>query len=257
MKILITGAGSGIGKSIAIELSRDEGNEILLIDSCEESKLLEIGSSCRAFGASVYTYCVDITDKIRFKNICNDVSATFGALDMIFVNAGIMSADDQNNSVRLMEVNYFAAVNTVQEFLPSMFKEKKGRIIFSNSIASLVTTLNSGDYSASKAALDAYADSLRLKLRGHGITVTTAIIGFVDTPMIKGIRHAQLLAVSSELTASVIIRSAMRGKSKVSVPALRNSIWYILRYIRTPTRNRIESIIERCFAFVLKQPADR
>ena len=83
------------------------------------------------------------------------------------------------------------------------------------------------------------------------------VLGFVDTPMIKGIRHAQLLAVSSELTASVIIRSAMRGKSKVSVPALRNSIWYILRYIRTPTRNRIESIIERCFAFVLKQPADR
>lgn len=257
MKILITGAGSGIGKSIALELSRDERNEILLIDSCEESKLLEIGSSCRALSASAYTYSVDVTDKIRFKNVCNDISATFGALDMIFVNAGIMSPDNLNNAVGLMDVNYFAAVNTVQEFLPSMLKEKKGRIIFSNSIASLVTTLNSGDYSASKSALDAYSDSLRLKVRGHGITVTTLIIGFVDTPMIKGIRHAELLAVSPELAASVIIRSAMRGKSKVSVPALRNSIWYILRCIRIPTRTRIESIIEHCLAFVYRKQADR
>ena len=252
MKILITGAGSGIGKCLAIELSHEEGNEMILIDSCEESQLLEIGAICRDFGALVYTYCIDITDRVRFKNICKDISATFGALDMIFANAGIISTDNQNNAVRLMDVNYFAAVDMVKEFLPIMLKEKKGRIIFSNSISSLVTTTNSGDYSASKVALEAFSDSLRLKLQGQGISVTSAIIGFVDTPMIKGIRHAELFAVSPELVASVVIRAAIRGKAKVSVPSTRNTIWYILRSIRTPTRNRIESMIGRLLDWFTK-----
>lgn len=256
MNVLITGAGSGIGRSIAIELSHHEGNTVLLFDSCEESELHEIGSICRSLGASVYTYCVDVADKNRLKDICKDITATFNAMDLIFVNAGIMTPDTMNDARRIMDVNYFGAIHTVEEMLPSMLKENKGRIVFSNSIASLVATVNSGGYSASKAALDLYSDSLRIKMRGRGISVTSVILGFVDTPMIKGIGHAERYAVSPVWVASKMIQSALRGRAKVSIPFFRNRIWHALHFVPTSIRTRILIIGEHFVGFLHKSRKD-
>lgn len=86
-----------------------------------------------------------------------------------------------------MRVNYFGLINTITPFIKEMKAAGKGQIVAISSIGSFRGTPNSGAYSASKAAVNVWTESLRLRLVSHGISVTTIGLGFVDTAMTEGL----------------------------------------------------------------------
>ena len=228
VKVVVTGAASGIGAEIAIRLSEQSDIEICLIDinSCEDTI-----SRCRK-EAKIFSLLCDVTDSDQMLRAAEKFVTQCGPPDVLFVNAGIGSSPFHIESLAearlMMETNFFGAIRTIEEFLPSMVKQGAGTIVVSNSIGSLVGTHYSGAYSASKAALKIWCESLALRLSGSGVKVITAIIGFVDTPMTDAMAHAQVLKVSSRSVAHAMIQSSKDKRMVVSIPWSRNLVWWVL-----------------------------
>jgi NAD(P)-dependent dehydrogenase (short-subunit alcohol dehydrogenase family) len=100
-----------------------------------------------------------------------------------------------------MDTNYFGVINTVEAALPHM--DCSGFIVTSSSISALSASPNSGAYAASKAAIDRWVEGriLRRCTNTSEPSLVVARIGFVDTPMIKGLSHAEVLAITAEAAA--------------------------------------------------------
>lgn len=228
VKVVVTGAASGIGAEIAIQLSGQSDIELCLIDikTCESTV-----SRCEK-EAKILSLLCDVNDSEQLLRAAEQFLSQCGPPDLLFVNAGIGSSPFHTESLAearlMMETNFFGAVRTIEVFLPSMMKQGTGTIVVSNSIGSLVGTHFSGAYSASKAALKIWCESLALRLNGSGVRVSTAIIGFVDTPMTDGMAHAQILKVSSRSVARAMIQSSKSKRVVVSIPWSRNLAWWIL-----------------------------
>lgn len=230
---LITGASSGVGAALARRLASD-GILLALVDRGPANDLDGVAEICRKSGATVLTAVLDVCDETRIADFIEHAAGMDGRLDFVFANAGIIPAagDDvftTKNARELMETNYFGAVNTLAPAARIMAIQGYGGLVAITSISALVATHGSASYSASKAALMMWTDSLRLSLKGTSVSVTNIVLGFVDTPMTHGIAHAERLWIDSGVASSQIIKAARRGVAIASVPSLRNSPWWFLR----------------------------
>jgi NAD(P)-dependent dehydrogenase (short-subunit alcohol dehydrogenase family) len=229
---LITGAGSGVGAALARQLASD-GVTLALADNGPEDGLRGVGELCRKSGATVLTEKLDVRDELAIAGFV-EAAASSGGLDFVFANAGIIHApgDDglsTKTARELMETNYFGAINTLAPAARIMSAQGHGSLVAITSISALVATHGSGAYSASKAALMMWTDSLRLSLKKTDVHVTNIVLGFVETPMTQGMAHAERLWIGPEVAARRIIKAARAGEAIVSVPSLRNSPWWLLR----------------------------
>ena len=230
---LITGASSGVGAALARQLASD-GMLLALADRGPAHDLDSVAELCRKSGATVLTGTLDVCDETRIADFIEDAAGKDGRLDFVFANAGVIHAagDDglSTKSAReLMETNYFGAVNTLAPAARIMSLQGYGGLVAITSISALVATHGSASYSASKAALMMWTDSLRLSLRETNVSVTNIVLGFVDTPMTHGMAHAERLWIDPDVASSRIIKAARRGVAIASVPSLRNSPWWFLR----------------------------
>ena len=240
---LITGAGRGIGATLARQLA-SPGVVLALCDRGPDHELQSVAESCRASGATVLTEKLDVCDEAAIAAFVNTVASQDGRLDFVFANAGIIHAEGDDGlsttTVReLMDTNYFGAVNTLAPASRIMSKQGYGKLVAITSISSLVSTHGSGAYSASKAALAMWTDSLRLTLRDTNVDVTNIVLGFVETPMTQGLAHAERLWIDPEVAARQIINAARKGVGIASVPSLRNSPWWILREMPQTLRSSL------------------
>lgn len=229
----ITGAGSGVGAALARRLaSRDV--LLALADNGPAPQLHQVAELCRKSGATVLTRTLDVCDETRIAGFIADAASEEGCLDFVFANAGVIHApgDDglsTNTARELMETNYFGAVNTLAPAARIMSLQGYGALVAITSISALVATHGSASYSASKAALMMWTDSLRLSLREVNVSVTNIVLGFVQTPMTHGLAHAERLWIDPDVAASRIIKAARRGEAIASVPSVRNWPWWFLR----------------------------
>jgi short-subunit dehydrogenase len=132
-----------------------------------------------------------------------------------------------------------------------MSQQGYGALVAVTSISALVATHGSGAYSASKAALTMWTDSLRLSLRGTNVHVTNVVLGFVETPMTQGMAHAERLWIDADVAAARIIKAARDGVAIASVPRLRNSPWWLLREMPHALRS---SALERAYRYFNRAP---
>jgi NAD(P)-dependent dehydrogenase (short-subunit alcohol dehydrogenase family) len=230
---LITGAGSGVGAALARRLAARDV-VLALADRGPEHELHEVAELCRRSGAEVLTGSLDVCDETAIADFVEAATRKSDRLDFVFANAGIVHAagDDglsTGTARELMDTNYFGAVNTLAPAARIMSQQNYGTLVAIASISALVATHGSGAYSASKAALTMWTDSLRLSLRGTNVRVTNIILGFVDTPMTQGMAHAERLWIDADAAAAQIIKAARDGAAIASVPWLRNSPWWLLR----------------------------
>ena len=176
--VLITGASSGIGKATARLLLR-QGWKVIAAARTTESM-----SDLRESGAEVLP--LDITDIDSRQLLVRQINQQFGALDALINNAGFgevgpietMSIQTAQN---LFEVNVFGLMALTQMLLPEMRKRGKGRIVNLSSIAGRFVTPGAGWYGASKFALEALSDALRLELHQFGIKVVIIEPGLIAT----------------------------------------------------------------------------
>jgi short-subunit dehydrogenase len=176
--ILITGAGSGFGKIVAFELAQ-RGHRVIATTQIWP-QVTELRSEAREKGLSLEVDKLDVTDARD-----RSCSARWD-VDVLVSNAGTMEAGPVAelplDLLRSMfEVNFFGSVALAQLFAAKMVAKRSGKIVFSSSLAGLLTVPYSAGYSASKHALEAFAEGLKTELSPFGIQIATVNPGFYAT----------------------------------------------------------------------------
>ena len=192
--VLITGASSGIGQALARELGR-RGATLGLLARREEA-LRQVASEVEAAGGRAVALPADVTDAEAVRVAADQLRERFGRIDVLVANAGIGTTTDgarleAGEFADVINVNVIGAANSVAAVLPDMVARGEGQLVAISSLAAYRGLVKSGAYCASKAAVSAFFESLRLDLRGKGVDVTIIHPGFIKTALTEG-RHAQM-----------------------------------------------------------------
>jgi dehydrogenase/reductase SDR family protein 7B len=185
--IWITGASSGIGKSLAIHLSQQ--NTKLILSSRNELSLNEVRELCLN-KQDVHILPLDLEDYSNFEAKVEKAISIFGSVDILVNNGGISQrslAAETDISVdkRLMDVNYLGTVALTKALLPHFIHKKAGHFVVTTSIVGKIGTPLRSTYAATKHALHGFFDSLRAEVHQYNIKVTLVCPGFVTTNVSK------------------------------------------------------------------------
>ncbi|MDO4579162.1 MAG: SDR family NAD(P)-dependent oxidoreductase [Acinetobacter sp.] len=181
--VWITGASSGLGKALAKECALQGADVILTARRYEELEKVRVTLLNPERHVSV---CADITDESQVGHAYAQVLAAKGRIDWLINNAGLsqraLIQDTTMQTERaIMEVDYFSQVFLTKTVLPTFIAQKSGRIAFVSSVAGLLGTQYRASYSAAKAAIHMWANSLRAEVAQEGIEVSVIFPGFVKT----------------------------------------------------------------------------
>lgn len=182
---VVTGASSGIGKAIALSLAV-QGTNLGLVGRKVES-LEVIAESARKVAPRVLSYRADLTVEEDIRELAADLQRDFGCIDILVHSAGAISLGKiETAPVQDLDFQYRTNVRApyvlTQSLLP-LIRSRQGQIVFINSSAGLSGRANAGQYSATKHALKAVADSLREEVNADGLRVLSMFLGRTATPM--------------------------------------------------------------------------
>lgn len=181
--VLITGASSGIGAALAREFAREGAH--LVLTARRADKLAALEAEIQAMGRRALALIADVTRDGELERAVAAAVATFGRLDAAVANAGFgvvgavdrLSIDDYR---RQLETNVFGALRTLYAALPEL-KKTRGQVVFIGSVSGHVPTPDTSAYCMSKFALRGFAESIHDELAAHGVAVTLASPGFVQS----------------------------------------------------------------------------
>ena len=181
--VWITGASSGIGEAIAIQISRL--NARLILSARREEELNRVKGLCDA-NASIEVLPLDLAAAETLEEKTRQAETVFGRIDILINNGGISQRDFVRNTSmkvdrQLMEVNYFGAIALSKYVLPEMVKRKSGQHVVVTSATGIVSTPRRSAYAASKHALHGWYDALRAEHHDDNIAVTLICPGYILT----------------------------------------------------------------------------
>jgi short-subunit dehydrogenase len=186
---MITGASSGIGRGLALEIAGRGGHLGLL--ARREELLQEIVNEACARNVKAVFATADVRDAKAVREAADRFRNELGPIDILIANAGIGTAHHAlrlapEHAANVIGINVLGAVNSVSAVLPEMVERGQGRLVAISSLAAYRGLAKSAAYCASKAALSAYFESLRIDLRDTGVGVTTIHPGFIKTDLTAG-----------------------------------------------------------------------
>lgn len=207
--VVITGASTGIGRALALELARRGYNLGLTArrQPVLEAVRDEICSLPGASGIRLEIAALDVTQVSQVAITLEALFARLGGVDIVVANAGAndltrVGRGDLEKQVNLIQTNVVGAIATVDAAAAHFIKCGAGHVVGISSLASLQALPKQAAYCASKAAFSMYLDSARLELKRKGICVTKIMPGFIKTDIVKGVDIAKMpFAVSVEQAA--------------------------------------------------------
>lgn len=181
--IWITGASSGIGKSLAIELSKLDTK--LILSSRNEGTLNDVKNQCD-HSENIAILPIDLEKYDDFDKTVATAISLFGKIDILVNNGGIsqraLTIDtDLNVDKRIMDINFMGTLALTKALLPHFIANNSGHYVTVTSVVGKVATPLRSTYSASKHALHGFFDSLRAEVYKHNIAVTLILPGYVQT----------------------------------------------------------------------------
>lgn len=243
MKILndkvavITGAGSGIGKALALELAR-RGCHVAVSDLKHDAALLT-AQACQRRGVDARAYVVDVADRAAMQGFADEVARDFGRINLIFNNAGVYlvsSVRDMSwaNLEWLMGINFWGVIHGTKIFLPHLIASGDGHVVNLSSIAGMVGLPYSSAYNASKFAIRGYTESLaqEMELEQLPVKVTCVHPGSIKTDIFKVSRSdspnrqqsvsalfERMARVTPDTAARVIVKGVLAERRRVLIGA--------------------------------------
>lgn len=191
--IIITGAGSGLGKLLTDRISHFDCQLILL--DINQSALLNTLNRFEHRQASFDSYKIDLSSKQEINKLTEEILKKYQRIDILFNNAGIVIGKSilettQENIEKTFQVNTLAPIFLTKAFLPSMAKNNSGHIINISSASAFTGLPLLADYAASKAALHNFNDSLRLEIAEQNLNIHTTVIApfYINTGMFHGVK---------------------------------------------------------------------
>jgi short-subunit dehydrogenase len=218
--ILITGASSGIGRALAVEWA-GRGASVGLVARREE-ELHRVAAEVEGAGGRALVLRADVRDAEEMKGAAARAVELWGRVDVLVANAGIATVKAAGDMVAqdvsdVITVNFIGAANSVAAVLPHMLARRGGHLVAISSLASYRGLPKSAAYSASKAALSTFFESLRVDLAHSGVRVTTIHPGFIRTPLTARRKKLPFL-VEPDVAARKIVRAVERGRKTYAFP---------------------------------------
>jgi short-subunit dehydrogenase len=214
LKVVITGASSGIGEALAREYAKQ--GAILGLIARRAGALAQLKD---ALPTTCLTYAADVRDAQAMQQAAGDFIKQQGCPDVVIANAGISGGtltelpQDLEAFQAILDTNFMGMVKTFQPFLAGMRGQRRGMLVGIASISGFRGLPGASAYSASKAAAISYLESLRVELHGSGVRVLTVCPGFIATPMTANNPYPMPFIISAEAAAKKIISAiALRRK---------------------------------------------
>ena len=182
--VVITGASSGIGRETAKEFTRRRAHVVLA--SRGREKLEALAAELADYPGRRLVVPTDVTDRLAVEALVRRTVEEFDSLDVLVNNAGVglfapIASGSLDNMHHVFNVNFWGAIHCIQAVVPFMRRQGRGQIVNVASVAGKISTPNLGMYSATKFALTAASDALRVELAGSGIGVSTVYPGLTET----------------------------------------------------------------------------
>jgi NAD(P)-dependent dehydrogenase (short-subunit alcohol dehydrogenase family) len=245
--VVITGAGSGIGRELALLCAR-RGARLAICDM-NPAGLAQTVEDARAAGAEVFSQTVDVSDAEQMTSFAKEVADQFGAADVLINNAGIgviggMFETTLSDWDRLIGVNLMGVVHGNAAFVPAMVQRGSGHVVNVASAAGMLANPQLGAYSATKFAVFGMSEALRMELKPHGISVTAVCPGFINTAIThsspyrggnEDARRAKTTAAyakrgyTAERAARHILRAVDRDKAVAPIAPEAHAIYLLSR----------------------------
>ncbi len=219
--ILLTGASSGIGEGLARALT-GRGDRVGLF-ARRADRLERLARELEEAGGIALALPGDVREPRTISGAVERITATWGRLDMVIVNAGSILRkpihQQTGEEIRdTLEINLLGAVTTIHACLPTLLEQGSGQVVGITSLAGIRGLPWAGSYSASKAGLSNYLEALRIDLAPRGIAVTDIRPGFVETAMTEESPIPTPQILSLDRAVGHILRAIDRRRSSVSFP---------------------------------------
>jgi len=219
--VLLTGASSGIGYSLAKLLPQENCSIALL--SRRVNILNNLVKELKSSGSQIMAYKCDVGDIDEVRTSFEMVRKDFGKIDIAILNAGAslradISKYSSSAAMEIFEANTFGIINCVEQLLPDFIKRKEGVIVGVSSLAESRGFPKSGFYNASKAAATLLLESLRIELKPHNIKVIIVKPGFVRTPMTDKNEFLMPFLMDVDIAARIILNGIKKEKKIIQFP---------------------------------------
>jgi short-subunit dehydrogenase len=216
--VLLTGASSGIGEGLALELGK-RGARLGLVARRADALQDVVGQ----LGTDALALPVDVQDAEALRAAADRLRDEFGHIDVLIANAGIGATTDGANLdpdevAQVINVNVLGAANSVAAVIPEMVRRGSGQLVVVSSLAGYRGLPKSAAYCASKAAVSAFFESLRLDLQPKGIDVTIIHPGFIKTPLTAGRQAKMPFLMDLDDAVEKILNVIERRKKSYAFP---------------------------------------
>jgi NADP-dependent 3-hydroxy acid dehydrogenase YdfG len=233
---VVTGAGSGIGQALAINLARS-GAKVAISDVDTEG-LARTEERLTVIGATAKVDRLDVTEREEFAHYADQVKEHFGKVNQIYNNAGIaFTGDIEITSFKeiekVMDVDFWGVVNGTKAFLPHLIASGDGHIVNVSSVFGLLSVPGQAAYNSAKYAVRGFTEALRMEmvLAGHPVKVTTVLPGGIKTGIARNASAAEgidptafakvfdkrLASTSPQQAAQTILEGVRDNKARVLV----------------------------------------
>ncbi|BBZ32320.1 SDR family NAD(P)-dependent oxidoreductase [Mycolicibacterium confluentis] len=235
---VVTGAGSGIGQALAIELGRSGAK--LAISDVDIEGLAKTEAELKAIGAPVKADRLDVTEREAFLLYADEVKAHYGKVNQIYNNAGIaftgdVEVCDFKDIERIMDVDFWGVVNGTKAFLPHLIESGDGHVVNVSSLFGIFSVPGQSAYNAAKFAVRGFTEALRQEMitKKRPVQVTAVHPGGIKTAIARNATAAEgldpkelaqefdrkLARTTPERAATIILEAVHKKKARVLVGA--------------------------------------
>ena len=220
--VFLTGASSGIGEALALEIARR--GAILGLLARREDLLRELAERCEQNGGKARYFAADVTNAKAVADAAESLRDEFGKTDILIANAGIGGNDSETRSLKpaavakVININLLGAANAVSAVLPQMLENKSGQLVAISSLAGFRGLPKSAAYSASKAGMTAFFESVRLDIQDKGVKVTIIQPGFIKTPLTSGRKNKMPFLMELEEAIPHFLKAIEKQKKFAAFP---------------------------------------
>jgi short-subunit dehydrogenase len=223
----ITGASTGIGREIAIQLA---GQGVKIAASARSAQKLQ------DLGLNIQPYPLDVTDAVAVKEVVLRIERELGQIDLVIMAAGTYEEIDATQIdpvkfTKMLSVNYLGVVNGIAALLPVMLARGRGHISWVASVAGYRGLPKAAAYGPTKAALINLAESLKPELALKGLKISVINPGFVETPMTAGNKFPMPFLMKADAAARRTIAGLAKGKFEIAYPTRFVAILKVMRVL--------------------------
>jgi short-subunit dehydrogenase len=217
--ILLTGAASGMGAELAVQLAA-KGANLALVDR-NETGLEAVAAKARAAGTTVTTHAFDVADEAAIAALPAKIYAEHGRLSVLINNAGVaLVGTFEQSSLEdftwLMNINFWGGVRLTHAFLPLLRKEKAAQIVLLSSVFGLIGPPGQTAYAASKFAVRGFGEALRHELAATKIGVTIVHPGGIDTNIARAARVGEKMDSGAAKAGVAMFQKMLKTKADVA-----------------------------------------